>query len=733
MSNLNKSIKKPDSRKRAGISILSALPLGVLAGAALIVVVGILAYLPCISGGFVLDDNALLTDSGLISASSGLYLFWCTNEPIDYWPVTNTTFWFEWRLWGMHPTGYHFTNLILHVVESLLIWLILRKLFIPGAFLAAMIFAVHPVNVEAVAWIAQRKDVTAMLFFLLSILCYLKHLCSRHTPCAGPALGVCGLHSGSWYWLSLAAFVLAMLSKGSAVVLPALLLVIVWWLRTMGTVPIFVSTKTGLSPSISRRDLVQLVPFFIVAAVLAGVNVWFQTHGTETVIRTAGIAERLLGAGCVAWFYLYKALLPVDLIFVYPHWQIEADNPLWWLPLLAVLAVTVVLWWYRTGWSRPFLFAWGYFCVALAPVMGFTDVGFMRFSLVADRYQHIAVIGVITLTAAGWSIWHHRDRKAAHGSAVMVAIVSVGVLIFLTCRQSWLFRDANTLYRVTLEKNPGSWLVHNNLGSILFDTGRQQEAMDHYRRALALKPDYAEAYYNLGVALMQTGHPEEAIEHYKKALRFKPNDPEVHYNLGYALAQTGRFKEAIEHSEQALRLHADYAEAHNNLGVILTHIGRPEEAIEHCETALRLKPSYPEAHYNLGLALAKTGRTEEAVDHYRQALALKSDYPEAHVNLGNILLQTARPAEAIEHYRQAIRLRPDFTRAYSNLALAYAGAHQSSQAMAAMQEALELARSQGQADQAGQIEKWLNSYRAGLSDVPSAPPGSQSVFPTPSE
>ena len=175
MSNRNKSLKKPDSRKRPGVSILSALPLGVLAGAALIVVAGFLVYLPSISGGYLLDDPSLLTDNNLINKiPNGLYYFWCTTEPIDYWPATNTTFWLEWRLWGMHLSGYHVTNLILHIVESLLIWIILRKLSIPGAFLAGMIFAVHPVNVEAVAWISQRKNMTAMLFFLLSILWYLK-------------------------------------------------------------------------------------------------------------------------------------------------------------------------------------------------------------------------------------------------------------------------------------------------------------------------------------------------------------------------------------------------------------------------------------------------------------------------------------------------------------------------------------------------------------------------------
>ncbi len=242
MSKHKKSSHRQTSQVQSGTSVLSALHLRVLAGVALIVLAAFLAYFPALSGGFIWDDNTLLTDNQIIRASDGLWRFWFTAKVTDYWPMTNTTFWIEWRLWGMNSTGYHVTNLTLHIVEALLIWIILRKLSIPGAFLAAMIFAVHPVNVESVAWIAQRKNLMAMLFFLLSILFYLRQFfssCSdnaqrsRHTPCADTAHGVSGLLIGRWYWLSLAAFVLAMLSKGSVAVLPVLLLGMVWWQRPL--------------------------------------------------------------------------------------------------------------------------------------------------------------------------------------------------------------------------------------------------------------------------------------------------------------------------------------------------------------------------------------------------------------------------------------------------------------------------------------------------------------------
>jgi tetratricopeptide (TPR) repeat protein len=599
MSNRRKSSKKHVPRERLGTSVPAALPLGALAGAAAIAVVAFLVYFPSISGGFVLDDNYYLTDALFVKTSDGLYNFWCTSKPVDYWPASNTTFWIEWRLWGMHPTGYHVTNLILHIVESWLIWVILRKLCIPGAFWAAIIFTVHPVNVEATAWIAQRKDVTAMLFLLLSILWYIKHLSpsrgdevhgSRHTPCADPAQGVCGLHFDRWYWLSLAAFVLAMLGKGSAAILPLLLLGIVWWMRPGGTVPIFGSTKMWLFPY-TRRDFARIAPFFLVAAALIWTNVWFQTHGSGEVIRRYGFVERLLGAGGAVWFYLYKALFPIDLCFVYPQWKIVAGEPLWWVALAGALAVTAVLWRYRKTWARPLLFAWGFFGVALLPVLGFTNVGFMKYSLVADRYQHIAIIGVIALVSAGLGAWQGRARGRARRAAIAVAAVAMGTLAFLAFRQNGLYRDATTLYPATLLKNPDCWLVRNNLGGALLQTGRIEEAKEHLEKALILNPDSADAHLNLGVVLKTMGRYPEAIDQYMRALALNPKDPANHFALGEVLVETGRSKEAIGHYLEVLRLKPDFPEVYFNLALAYANIHQSAQAVSAARKALELARS----------------------------------------------------------------------------------------------------------------------------------------------
>ncbi len=351
-------------------------------------------------------------------------------------------------------------------------------------------------------------------------------------------------------------------------------------------------------------------------------NVWFQTHGEDIEIRTVGFAGRLLGAGGVIWFYLYKALLPVDLAFIYPQWRIEAGNPLWWLPLLAALVVTAVLWRYRQGWSRPLLFAWGFFCVALAPVMGFVDVYFMKFSLVADHYQHIALVGVIVLVAAGWSVWHQRLQEPARWAAKVVALVVAGTLMLLTYQQSGLYRGEITLYQAALEKNPDSWMTHNNLGAALFQAGRLPESIEHFRQALQLKSNLLQAQNNLGKALLQVGRLQESIEHYRQALQLKSDDPDAHYSLGVALDQAGQLQEAIKHYQQALRLKPDYPEAHNNLGILLFQTGRSQAAIEHFEEALRLKSDFIMAYSNLASAYAGMHQATKAIATAQKALEL---------------------------------------------------------------------------------------------------------------
>jgi protein O-mannosyl-transferase len=715
MSKRRKSLNDRAVQERPRHVATPGLDLRALCGIVIIAASVFLAYLPAINGDFVWDDDKLVTENVLVKAPDGLSRIWCTNQGADFWPVTNSAFWLEWRLWKMNPAGYHATNLILHIAEALLVWLILRRLSIPGAYLAALIFALHPVNVESVAWIAQLKNLMAMLLFLLSILWYLKGIRvvtgirpdgARHATTSDLLHPSCFIsHPSCFYWLSLAAFILAMLGKGSVVVMPVLLLGIIWWLRP-----------------VRWQDFAWISPFFIFAVILTKVNLWFQVHGTDTVVRTASFLDRFLSAVCAIWFYLYKAIFPLNLAPVYPQWHIEPGNLLWWLPLLFAFGVTAVLWLYRNGWSRPFLFAWGFFCIALVPVMGFADVGFMKFTLVADRYQHIAVIGVIALAASGFAIW----RRVGGVKCWAVAALAVVILGFMTWEQCGIYCNSIILNQTTLEKNPDFWLGHYNLGVALYDAGRMADAARQYELVIRDQPDYSDALCNLAHILIRNGRYQEAIDHLKVALRIHPDDPAIQNNMGWALLESGHPQESIRFSKEAVRLIPDVYKPRCHLADALFDTGQFAEAVEQYEQAIRLEPDHPESEYNLGVALNKIGRPQEAVDHFEKAIKLRPNYAEVHNHWAATLFKMGRPQEAIDHYNQALSLKPDLLEAQFNLAVAYANMRQSSQAIAAAQRALDLARSQGHTAFAKQIENWLNTYRANLPNLPTAPSSTDS-------
>lgn len=530
-------------------------------GLALLAVLTAIAYFPAMDGRFIWDDEALIARNQLVHAPDGLYRIWLTSEAIDYWPLTNTSFWIEWRLWGNDTRGYHLTNLALHVVAAVLIWIILRRLSIPGGFLAALVFAVHPVNVESVAWIAERKNALAMVFFLLSIWSYLRfHMAASlrdanlvsETPARlhGPGL--------PWYFASLAAFLLAMLSKGSVAILPIVLLLLVCWQRPL-----------------ARSDFARIAPFVAIAAALTAVNVWFQSRGTHEVIRDVTWTQRILGAGAVPCFYLYKALLPVNLSFVYPQWEVRTNEIRWWLPLIASAIVTGYLFFHRhTRWGRPLLFAWLFYCAALLPVCGLVDVYFMKYSLVADHYGHIAIVGLSAIVAA---LFCRIPTLAASATASVVVVV---LLAARTYQQAGLYHDEITLYADALKKNPDAWMAHVNLGLALEKSGRAGEAIEHYRTAARLAPEFGPAWYDLGVAELELHNPAAAVESLRRAVELmvrSPDFPQALNNLGAALLATGRADEAALQFQRALELRPDYVSARVNLGRALAKAGSPDQ------------------------------------------------------------------------------------------------------------------------------------------------------------
>ncbi len=542
------------------------------AGAVAILVVTIVAYIPVMRGEFLFDDFYLITNNAMIDARDGLYRFWFTTEAPDYYPLTSSLWWFEWRWWGDNPIGYHLLNVLFHAANAVLVWMILRRLKIPGAWLAGLVFAIHPVNVATVAWISEQKNTLSMLLYALAIFLYLRFY-----------------EDGRWRWhaLSLVTFLLALLSKSAVVMLPVVLLGCVWWLRR----------------KVEWRDVMRSLPFFALSVAFGLVTIWFQHHrALSGAFRTVGFGFRLAGAGSAVWFYLCKALVPCNLTLVYPKWEIDASLWTWYVPGALLLGSLLAFWWKRDTWGRPLVFALGYFVVSLFPVLGFFDQGFYTYSLVADHWQYYSIVSVIALVVASGQNICLRMGKRGPSIGSLASVVVLAILAVATSRRAAIYRSEETLWRDTLAKNP----------------------------------DAAEAHYNIGVGLVRKGRLEEGIEQWEKQLQAEPNNVEVRYNLGIVLAQAGRTQEAMEQWKQALRLKPDLAEAHFNLGVALAGLGRVKEAIGHWEQALQIRSDYAEAHYNLGVASEQTGNVRGAIQHYQQALRFNPDYREASNSLARL-------------------------------------------------------------------------------------------------
>jgi tetratricopeptide (TPR) repeat protein len=671
-----KTARKHSAEKAAKDRWGSLIAVALIIGAALVV------YLPGIHGGFILDDDLYLTQNKLIADSDGLYSFWFTTRATDYYPITNTTLWLEWRLWGLNPTGYHVTNAILHAFASLLVYVVLTQLGVPGALLAAVIFAVHPVNIESVAWIAQRKGLLAMVFFLLSVLWYVR------SQMVSPTLNL-------RYGLSLMAFVLGMLCKSSVTTLPLVLLLLVWWKR-----------------GVTRRDWILIAPFFLLAIVMLRVNVWFQAQSMGDFVRSASWVERLLAAATTVWFYLYKAVCPVGLVFIYPQWNVRVNQPLWWAPLLACIVVSLIFWRMRNSWARPLLVAWAYFCVMLVPVMGFTDFGFMKYSLVADHYQYIAIVSVIAVVSGWWSLWLQRATPPTRKLAMATAIVGVGILIDLSWQQIEIYRDAPTLYRATTERNPACWIAHYNLGCIHSERRELQQAVARFQQALEYKSDYPEAHDNLGVALALEHRYPEAIEHYREAIRINPDLARPHLNLAISLASTGQLDNGIAQFREAIRIDPQLAEAHFNLGGALALQNKTPEAIASYEEAVKLKPDWPEPRIRLSKLLTDAGKLDLAAAQLTDLLKLRPNDMNAHEQLGAILVAQRKFDNAIPHFVRVLQIRPDYVEGYLNLAKVYAAVGRTTEAIATARTGSQIARSTGQSEAAKGVDNWLDSLRS---------------------
>jgi len=639
-SRLQPGLAAPQNRHKIGAALRD------IAMGALLLCATLAAYLPALNGELVWDDDGHVTKPALQSLG-GLWRIWFeVGATQQYYPMLHSAFWIEHRLWGDAVLGYHLTNVLLHVTAACLVVWIMRQLALPGAWFAGFLFALHPVCVEAVAWIAEQKSTLSAVFYLGAAITYLRFDETRRK---------------TLYFCALGLFALALLSKTVTATLPAALLLVFWWQRKR----------------ISwQRDVRPLLPWFALGIAAGLTTAWVErryvaAEGPDFALTRL---QRCLLASRAIFFYLGKLVWPVDLTFTYPRWTLDAGAwPQYCFPL-GVLAIAAGLWLWSRRQRGP-LAAFLFFAGTLFPALGFFNVYPFIFSYVADHFQYLASLGVIVPVAFGQTLAAGRIPVGARWMAPLARILLLAVLGTLTWRQSAMYRDSETLYRTTLLRNPGSWMAHNNLGSILAKTpDRGLEAIAEFEAALRIRPDYAEAHNNLGNVLEKMpGRLPEAVTHLQAALRGRPGEAAIHNNLGSVLAKIpGRLPEAIAEYEAALRIDSNFVYAHNNLGIALAQIpGRAPEGVEHLRTALRLAPDLAELHNSLANALAEVpGGLPEEIAEYEAALRLRPDYAEAHYNLGLALSALpGRLPEAITHFEAAVQIDPDNVQAQYNLGL----------------------------------------------------------------
>ena len=618
-------------------------------GAALVALAAIV-YWPTLNNGFIWDDDAYVQNNVQLRTLDGLTNIWFRLGAVpQYYPLVHTSFWLEYQAWGLYPTGYHLTNLALHMGSAILIWRLLLRLAVPGAWLAAAIFAVHPVAVESVAWVTERKNVLSCALALGSLLAYL----SFNPPDDATAKSRSRPGIWGWYALSLALFLGALLSKTVTASVPAVLLVIYWWKRGR----------------ISWRDAAPLVPFFAVGLALAYVTVWMeQTHvGAVGPEWDLSFAERSLIAGRAVWFYAGKLFFPYPLIFFYHRWTI--DSAVWWqylFPLVAV-AVLVVLWLARKRVGRGPLAAALIFGGVLLPALGYFNVYPFRFSFVADHFQYHASIALIALAAAAGAVAFERWTSADSPLRVLAAGGVLLILGAITQERTRAYRDLVTLYEDTLAKNPTSWAARFNLGESLLTQGKPDQGIEEIREAVRLSPEQPWLRTGLASALFTIGQTDEAEAEFRQALADPLHDvarADALVRLGVLLAKKGNLDEAIDCFRQAIELRKDNSRAIYNYGLALSKRGDHQAGIDEVRRALAITPYDPEAQHGLGVMLSLQGKLAESLVHLEQAVALHPTSAAYREDLGSTLFTSGEVERAAQQLAEAVRLNPNSAKAH---------------------------------------------------------------------
>jgi Flp pilus assembly protein TadD len=589
--------------------------------AAALVLLTLVAYSHAISNGFIWDDDYYVENNATLRTPQGLLQIWTEPRATpQYYPLVHTTFWIEYRLWGLRPAGYHLVNVLLHATTALLLWRLLARLAVPGAWLAAAVFAVHPVEVESVAWITERKNVLSAALALAAMLAYL-----RFSPADAADIKSDGAHTQRqwrWYPLSLGLYIAALLGKTMTASVPAVLLVIYWWKRGR----------------IALSDVARLVPFFAIGAALAGVTAWLE----RTQVGATGgefelsAAARVVIAGRALWFYAAKLLWPVELNFFYPRWHLDPTEWWQWLYPTAALAVVVALWLARRRIGRGPLAAVLIFAGVLVPALGFFNVYPFRYSYVADHFQYHASMALIALAAAGVVLAAARLPPGAWTIASVLGASVLAILAGLTWQRTHIYEDQFVLFTDVVARDPQSFIGHHNLGTLYLRAHEPELAIPHLKEATQIEPTYLEARNSLASALAETGDCGEAIRQLEIALE-TPDAPTAHRALSYnnlawnlATCADPRYRDpprAVAMAEKALELAPKMGPYWSTLAAAQYRAGQFEEAVQSLTKSIELRSGADCAElYFLAMALWQLGRQNEARRWFDEATQLRAEH-----------------------------------------------------------------------------------------------------------
>lgn len=659
-------------------------------------------FSPAIWCGYIWDDTRYPLNAAVQNGSDGLFDIWfnpsrpaTAHSPAvyttpQYYPMTYTSFWVGYELWGHDPRGSHAFNIVIQAFAALLLWEVLRRLKVPGAWLAAALFAIHPLQTESVAWVSERKNVLAGLFFFASILTYLRFLRLNSDDSDPPSYGDPG-----WYWLSLILFICGLLSKSIVCSMPVVVGILIWW-------------KRG---KISLKNIALLIPFLICGMAMSAVTSWFEIHIVGATGSDWGFSavDRIWIAGHVIWFYVMKLIWPVNLTLVYPKWPL---GPAEWGYVAATVAVVAILLALQKKIGRGAAAAVLIYLVTLVPAMGFINIFPMRYSYVADHFQYLSGVALIVLAVA---IIARILRPLGNSKRIIGLILAIGVLGIYSVSsssQTHVFTNSETLWRNVIAKNPKAWLAYENLSLVLADQAEQsaadqqdpaqsakdakshaEEAIQMAQHALALRSNLADAHDNWGRALVVLKEPAQALEQFRKAEALDPKLISIKNNIGVALARLGRRQEAEQTYRRAASLSGPpvvRSMIRINLAQMLMEDGAKAgtraanaknpaqkktltaeraskylEARQQLESATQITPRDPKAWYQLGLLLIRMGDNHDAFNAMSEATKLDPDMVDAHKELGTLFGLAGQYAEAGQEFLKVVKLEPDNADAYA--------------------------------------------------------------------